>query len=97
MTSCRLPPPNAPRLALTLAGGGESLLRLEKRLSCAAAGLELALDVEIRKDVEVMGIPFERTPAVLVDGQIMFSGLPRTEEIEVWLRGRIVALGKDQT
>ncbi|BCB27350.1 hypothetical protein SKTS_22360 [Sulfurimicrobium lacus] len=95
MTTCRLPPPGAPRLALTLAGSGEPLLRLEKRLSCAAAGLGLALDVEIRKDVEAMGIPFEQTPAVLVDGQLMLSGLPRTEEIEVWLRARIAAFGKD--
>lgn len=91
---CRLPPPDAPRLALTLAGSGESLLRLEKRLSCAAAGLGLALDVEVCKDTEALGIPFEQTPAVLVDGRIMFSGLPRTEEIEDWLRAWITASGK---
>ena len=96
MNPCCLPPPGAPRLALTLAGSGEPLLRLEKRLSCAAAGLGLALDVEIRKDIEALGIPFEQTPAVLVDGQMAFSGLPRTEEIEGWLRTRIAILGKDQ-
>jgi len=97
MTSCRLLPPGAPRLALTLAGSGEPLLRLEKRLSCAAAGLGLALDMNIRKDVEALGIRFEETPAVLVDGQMVFSGLPRTEEIEDWLRRQMVALDKDQT
>jgi len=96
MNPCRLPPPNAPRLALTLVGSGEPLLRLEKRLSCAAAGLELALELEIRKDVEDLGIPFEQTPAVLVDGQMAFFGLPRTEEIEDWLRARIATLNKDQ-
>jgi hypothetical protein len=96
MNPCRLPPPGAPRLALTLAGSGEPLLRLEKRLSCAAAGLGLALEVDIRKDAAALGIPFERTPAVLVAGQVAFSGLPRTEEIEDWLRSRIAALGKDQ-
>ncbi|BAN36885.1 hypothetical protein SCD_n03086 (plasmid) [Sulfuricella denitrificans skB26] len=96
MNSCRLPPPNAFRLTLTLAGSGELMLRLEKRLSCAAAGLGLALDLEIRKDAEALGIPFEQTPAVLVDGQMVFSGLPRTEEIEGWLRTRIAALSKDQ-
>lgn len=90
MNPCRLPPPGAPRLALTLAGSGEPLLRLQKRLSCAAAGLGLALDVEIRKDTEALGIPFEQTPAVLVDGQMAFSGLPRTEEIEDWLRAIMV-------
>jgi len=95
MNSCRLPPSNAPRLALTLVGSGELLLRLEKRLSCAAAGLGLALDVEIRKDAETLGIPFEQTPAVLVDGQVAFLGLPRTEEIEDWLRARITALGEN--
>ena len=97
MTPCHLPPPDAPRLALTLAGSGEPLLRLEKRLSCAAAGLGLALDVEIRKDIEALGIPFEQTPAVLVDGQVAFSGLPRTEEIEDWLREKMNTLKKDQT
>ena len=97
MTPCHLPPPDAPRLALTLVGSGEPLLRLEKRLSCAAAGLGLALDVEIRKDAEAMGIPFEQTPAVLVDGQVAFSDLPRTEEIEDWLREKMNTLKKDQT
>jgi hypothetical protein len=97
MTPCHLPPPDAPRLALTLVGSGEPLLRLEKRLSCAAAGLGLALDVEIRKDAEAMGIPFEQTPAVLVDGQMAFSGLPRTEEIEDWLREKMNTLKKNQT
>ena len=96
MNPCRLPPSDAPHLALTLVGSGEPLLRLEKRLSCAAAGLGLALDVEICKNAEVLCIPFERTPAVLVEGQVAFSGLPRTEEIEDWLRVRIAALGKDQ-
>ncbi|MDD5405227.1 MAG: thioredoxin family protein [Sulfuricella sp.] len=96
MTACRQPPPGAPRFALTLAGSGEPLLRLEKRLSCAAAGLGLALDVEIRKDAETLGIPFEQTPAVLVDGKMAFTGLPRTEEIEDWLREKMNTLKKGQ-
>jgi len=62
MAACGVQPPDAPRLTLILAGSGEPLLRLEKPLSCAAAELELALDVEIRKDAEALGIPFERTP-----------------------------------
>ena len=86
MTSCGVLPADAPVIALTLVGTGEPLLRLEKRLHCAAAGLGLALDLEIRKDTEALGIPFAQTPAVLVDGRVALTGLPRTEEIEAWLR-----------
>lgn len=86
MSVCVTPPPGASRIALTLVGNGESLLRLEKRLHCAAGGLGLALDLDIRKDADALGIPFARTPAVLRDGQVVLSGLPRTEEIEAWLR-----------
>ncbi len=86
MAACVSPTAGAPRLALTLVSTGEPLLRLEKRLSCAAAGLGLALDLAIRKDAEVLGIPFAQTPALLWQGQVVMSGLPRTEEIETWLR-----------
>ena len=78
--------PGQRRIALTLVGSGESLLRLEKRLSCAAAGLGLALNLDIRKDAESLGIPFAQTPAVLSDGRVVLYGLPRTEDIEAWLR-----------
>lgn len=86
MTACLSPPPGAPVIHLTLVGSGEPLLRLEKRLSCAAAGLGLALDLEIRKDFEALGISFEQTPTVLLIGAVALRGLPRTEEIEDWLR-----------
>jgi len=86
MSVCLTPAPDAPRVALTLVGSGEPLLRLEKRLSCAAAGLGLTLDMDIRKDAESFGIPFAQTPAVLSDGRVVLSGLPRTEDIEAWLR-----------
>jgi hypothetical protein len=85
MATCGITPAGAPIITLTLVGSGEPLLRLEKRISCAAAGLGLALDLDIRKDAEILGIPFAQTPAVLVDGRIALSGLPRTEEIEAWL------------
>jgi hypothetical protein len=71
---------------LTLVGSGESALRLEKRLSCAAAGLGLALELDMRKDAAALGIPFTQTPTVLLEGRVTLSGLPRTEEIEAWLR-----------
>ena len=85
MSSCTTPPPNAPVVSLTLVGMGEPLLRMEKRLSCAAAGLGIRLEVELRKDCDTLGIPYLQTPSVLYEGKIIFNGLPRTEEIEAWL------------
>jgi hypothetical protein len=86
MSACITPLTGAPVIALTLVGTGEPPLRLEKRLHCAAAGLGLVLDLHIRKDAEALGIPFAQTPAVLEGGRVVLSGLPRTEEIETWLR-----------
>ena len=86
MAACIPSSPDAPHIALALVGAGEPLIRLEKRLHCAAAGLGLALDLDIQKDAAALGIPFAQTPAVLLDGRLVLSGLPRTEEIEAWLR-----------
>jgi hypothetical protein len=94
MSICITPSADAPRLDLTLVGTGESLLRLEKRLTCAAAGLGLALDLAIRKDAETLGIAFAQTPTVLWQGQVALSGLPRTEDIEVWLSSHLPSGGK---
>lgn len=90
MTHCAAPRASgAPCVALTLVGSGEPLLRLEKRLACAAGGLGLALKLDICKDAETLGIPHAQTPALLAEGTIVFTGLPRTEAIEAWLRERI--------
>jgi len=89
MSSCAAPPANAPVISITLAGSGDPLLRMEKRLSCAAAGLGIRLDMEIRKDSDVLGIPYLQTPAVLYEGEVIFIGLPRTEKIEAWLRNLV--------
>jgi len=86
MSVCAVPPPGAPVISLTLVGTGEPLLRMEKRLSCAASGAGIRLDVEIRKDAQAMGLSFQQTPAVLHNDKLIFSGLPRTEEIEAWLK-----------
>jgi hypothetical protein len=86
MTSCVVPPPGAPVVERTLTGAGEPLIRLEKRLHCAAASLGLRLALTLRKDPEALGIPYLQTPAVLADGVVVLSGLPRTEDIEAWLR-----------
>ena len=65
---------------------------MEKRLHCAASGLGLALDLDIRKDAEALGIAFDQTPAVLMEDRVVLNGLPRTEEIEAcaspcWIPG----------
>ena len=86
MSACVALPPDAPVIQLTLVGTGEPLLRMEKRLSCAASGAGIRLEVKIRKDAEALGLSFQQTPAVLHDGTLICNGLPRTEEIEVWLK-----------
>ena len=89
MSTCVALPPDAPVIQLTLVGTGEPLLRMEKRLSCAASGVGIRFDIDIRKDAEVVGLTFQQTPAVLHDGKLIFNGLPRTEEIESWLKSLI--------
>ncbi len=89
VSSCATPPTNAPVVSITLAGSGDPLLRMEKRLSCAAAGLGIRLDIDIRKDADALGLAHQQTPAVLHDGKVIFSGLHRTEEIEVWLKNLV--------
>lgn len=68
-------------LRLTLVGAGEPLLRLQKRLGCAAAELGVTLQFDVEKHPEAVGVRYNQTPAVLVQGRCIVSGLPRTEEI----------------
>ncbi|VVC84697.1 thioredoxin family protein [Sideroxydans sp. CL21] len=86
MSSCANSPDDAPVIKLTLAGTGEPLLRMEKRLSCAAGGAGIRLMLEVRKDIDALDIPDVETPLVLYEGKMIFSGLPRTEEIEARLK-----------
>ena len=86
MPSCISPPVDAPVIRLTLVGTGEPLLRMERRLSCAAGGAGIRLMLEVCKNVEALGIACAQTPLVLHQGKVIFSGLPRTEEIEAWLK-----------
>jgi hypothetical protein len=86
MSACVALPPDAPVIQLTLVGTGEPLLRMEKRLSCAAGGAGIRLDLEIRKDIDALAIPHADTPLMLHEGRVIFSGLPRTEEIDAWLK-----------
>lgn len=86
-----LPPGDAPVLELLLVGTGEPALRLEKRVRCAAAATGIKLALERSRDAEALGIPFAQTPALLLDGRMVLTGLPRTEGIEAWLRATLAA------
>lgn len=50
-----------------------------------AGGAGARLELVIRKDIDAPDIPHAETPLVLHEGKLIFSGLPRTEEIETWL------------
>ncbi len=76
---------------LVLAGDGESMLRLEKRMHCAMAGLGLKLPFSVQRDPANFGLGHADTPAVLLGGKVVFAGLPRTETLEDWLREIMVA------
>jgi len=54
---------------------GEVAMRLHKRVSCAARALGIELAIETQRGDG--GIP-----RVLIDGQLLLEGLPRTEDIE---------------
>lgn len=86
MSACTIPPGDAPTIRLTLVGSGESLLRMEKRLSCAAGGAGVRLELEVRKDIDAPDISRAETPLLMHEGKLIFSGLPRAEEIEAWLK-----------
>jgi hypothetical protein len=73
-------------MKLTLVATGEPLLRLQKRLRCAATELGVTLQLDIEKHPEAVGLRYEQTPAVLAKGRCLVSGLPCTEEIVAILR-----------
>jgi hypothetical protein len=73
-------------MKLTLVGAGESVLRLQKRLGCAATELGVMLQLDIEKHPEAVGLRYEQTPAVLAQDRCIVSGLLRTEEIVTILR-----------
>lgn len=77
---------NDKTIKLTLVGTGEPLLRLQKRLGCAATELGVTLLLDIEKDPGAVGLRYEQTPALLAQGRCIVSGLPRTEEIVALLR-----------
>jgi hypothetical protein len=79
-------------MQLTLVGTGEPLLRMQKRLGCAAAELGITLQLGIEKNPEAWSLTHDKTPAVLAQGTLLMTGLMRTEDIVQVLRERL-ALG----
>lgn len=77
---------NGKTMKLTLVGTGEPLLRLQKRLGCAATELGVTLLLDIEQHPGAAGLRDEQTPALLAQGRCIVSGLPRTEEIVALLR-----------
>lgn len=75
-------------IKLTLVGTGEPAIRLHKRLNCAARELGLRLDIAEVKQPEAYGLDFAQTPAVMVEDDLLFGGLLRTEDIVPRLRAR---------
>ncbi len=73
-------------MQLTVMGTGESLLRMQKRLGCAATELGMTLQIGIDKSPEVWGLTYRQTPAVMAQGKCLLTGLKRTEEIVTILR-----------
>lgn len=78
-------------IKLTLVGTGKPAIRLHKRLNCAARELGLRLDIAEVKQPEACGLDFAQTPAVMVDDDLLFGGLLRTEDIVPHLRARFGA------
>jgi len=68
-------------MKLTLVGAGDLLLRLQKRLGCAATELGVTLQHDFEKRPEAVGLRHEQPPALLAQGRYIVNGLPRTEEI----------------
>lgn len=60
---------------ITIIADGEDALRLHKRVRCAARGLGLEITVTEQR-------ANGQAPEVWLNDDLLFTGLPRTEEIE---------------
>ena len=60
---------------VSIIADGEDALRLHKRVGCAARALGIALTIASQR-------ANGDEPRVLIDGQLLVEGLPRTEDIE---------------
>ncbi|MEF3192661.1 MAG: hypothetical protein K6346_00340 [Halothiobacillaceae bacterium] len=90
------PNPDGPILALTLVGQGEPLIRMGKRLECAARGAGIRLDLTIVKDHEGLGIPYADTPCVLHEGAVLTRGLVQAERLEQLMKELMPPLRREE-
>jgi hypothetical protein len=72
-------------ISLMLMGYGEALLRMEKRLGCAARRAAVQLHLVVDKNYQPRDISLAHLPVVTYQGQRVFEGLPSTETIQAWL------------
>jgi hypothetical protein len=83
-----------PLLRLTLVGQGEPLIRMGKRLGCAASGAGVRLNLDIVKDNESLGIDYADTPCVMHEGKILTRGVIRAETLDIIMRELVNAENK---
>jgi glutamine amidotransferase len=73
-------------IELTLVGSGEPMIRMEKRLRCAAFALGVSLKLDHAIALDELGLRHDEIPALIHHGKVAMKGLARTEDIEVWLK-----------
>jgi len=74
-------------LTFEILGSGLKAAKLERRLSCALAGLGYRAAVTTRIDDErALALGATREPVLVADGKLLTDGLPRTEALEEALR-----------
>lgn len=81
MSARTSPPP----VELTVIGYGEAVMRMQKRVRCAAHALQMPLTLHTSVALDAYGLRYEDTPALAHQGAVVIQGLPRTEMIEAWL------------
>lgn len=82
LSCCTQLPDGAPLVKLTLQGAGENLLRMEKRLHCAAVAVGVRIVLTVEKQLSLLGVDDHSNPVVFYQNNLLMQGLMRTEEIE---------------
>ncbi len=84
---CALPPgEKAPRLRVQVIGRGQEVLRLKKRLVCAAGALGVLLDIEyLPDDIRAAELGARRGPLVMAAGRVIADGPEPVEQIQARL------------
>jgi len=75
-----------PTLSLALSGYGEDLVRMEKRLGCAARGASVNVQWVVHKIDPSSSAVCPQGPFISFKGQPVFTGLVTTEVLQAWLK-----------